>query len=68
MSKYNQERPDSEPKEAGKDAESDEEIKKGGEKELPGASQNQNQVGEFYFVKLVWRLIKKPFQICSSPG
>ena len=47
--------PDSEPKQAGKDAESDEEVEKGGEKELPGALQNQNQVREFYFFKLVWR-------------
>ena len=49
------ERPDSESKEAGKDAESDEEVKKGSKKELPGGLQHKNHVGEFYFFKLIWR-------------
>ena len=60
-SKYNEERPDSEAKEAGKDAESDEEVEEGGEKELPGVSQNQNQVRELYFLKLVCRFDLETF-------
>ena len=68
MSKYNEERPDSESKEAGEDTESDKEVKKGGEKKLPGFLHNQNQVREFYFLKLVWSLILKPIQMFPSPG
>ena len=60
--------PDSESKEAGEDAESDKEVKKGSEKKLPGFLQNQNQVREFYFFKLVWRLMLKPIQMIPSPG
>ena len=38
--KVSKERPDSESKEARKDAESDKEVKKGGEEKLPGGTQH----------------------------